>query len=448
MTTDSAPPETGANRPGWVVFMMTLLMMFSFLDRGLLALLVEPVKEDLGINDTQMSLLLGFAFASFYALLGVPFGILADRGSRVRLIGFGLFLWTVATALSGRAQSFFSLFLLRMGVGVGEATLGPAAPSIITDSVPRERLATSMSIYATGIYIGSGLATMLGGGIAAVTMRIGEVTVPVIGLVKPWQMVFLLVGVAGFLPLLLLITTLKEPARRGSGATEPPPKLAQTLAHYRQHRKTILWHHVGFATLAFSGYGVGSWLPAFMIRRHGWSIEKVALWLGLNGIVTAVVGVLAGGMLADALVRRGRTDGKLIVAVLGGVLWFPFGIAYPLVESDVLSMAAIAAATFCATLGIGCAIATLQEIMPNRMRGQAAAFYAVIANFFGLGFGPLVVALITDRVLGDPAQIGTSLLVVGVVAHVIAAIALLLALKPYRRSLERVDFKAAAASST
>ncbi len=341
--TSSAPSSL---RQAWVVFMMTLILVFSFLDRGILALLVQPIQADLSLSDTQMSLLLGLAFASFYALLGVPFGIIADRGNRVRLIGVGLFLFTLATALSGRAKSFLVLFLLRMGVGVGEATLGPAAPSIITDTVPRKRLATAMSVYMTGAYIGAGLASLIGGVLAGVAMRIGTVEVPLLGTVKPWQMVFLFIGLAGFVPLLLLTLTVREPVRRGVAAKEPPPSFQTIRAHYARHGGTFFFHHLGFAALAFSGYGVGSWLPTFMIRTHGWSIEKVGLWFGVNGMVTAVAGVLTGGWLADRWAERGWNDSKIRVALLGSLVWFPFGIAYPLLESDIAAFAAIVGATF------------------------------------------------------------------------------------------------------
>ncbi len=425
-----------AIRQWWVVGMMTLLLIFSFLDRGILALLVEPIKADLGLTDTQMSLLLGLAFAAFYAIMGVPFGMIADRGNRVRLVAVGLFLWTLATALSGRARSFGMLFLLRMGVGVGEATLGPAAPSIISDTVRKERLATAMSVYMTGAYIGAGLASLIGGVLVGVAQRIGDVTLPVLGLVKPWQMVYLVIGVAGFVPLLLLLVTVQEPERKGQGAKAPPPSFEDVKAQYRRHRSTIFFHHLGFASLAFSSYGVGSWLPAFFVRAHGWSIEKIGLWFGLNGMVTAVIGVLLGGWIADRWVARGRSDAKIRVALLGSLVWFPFGILYPLASNDVVAMLGIVGATLCSAVGVGCAIATLQELVPNRMRGLVTAAYAVIANFLGLAFGPLAVALLTDHWFQDAAQVGRSILVVSVVAHVISSFALWRALSPYRRSLE------------
>jgi MFS family permease len=423
--------------------MMTVVIVFSFLDRGILALLVEPIKADLGISDTQMSLLLGAAFAAFYAVMGIPFGILADRVHRVGLMAIGFLLWTLATAASGLTRTFGNLFLMRMAVGVGEATVGPAAPSVIADSVPRERLGTAMSVYTTGVYIGAGLATVVGGSIAGMAVDRGSIVLPLVGLVKPWQLVLIVVGLLGLIPLALLLITVREPARRGATA-DKPPAAAEVLAHYRRHRKAIFFHHLGFAAISFSGYGVGSWLPSFFVRTYDWTIAQVGLWMGINAAVTASVSVLIGGTLADRWYAQGKRDAKLRVATIGSVLWFPFGLAYPLVSSGALSFVLLLLATLLGSIGIGCAVAALQELMPNRMRGQAVAVYAVIANLIGLGAGPTAVALLTDRVFGDESMLRYSLLVVSLVCHVVATTALVLSLKPFRESVAEIERAAVA----
>lgn len=425
--------------------MMTLAIIFSFLDRGILALLVEPIKSDLGINDTQMSLLLGVAFASFYAVMGIPFGILVDRVNRVGLISIGFFLWTIATAASGLTRSFSNLFLMRMGVGVGEATLGPAAPSVIADSVPKDRLATALSIYATGVYIGAGLATVLGGAIAGIAAGRGDVTLPIVGLVHPWQFALILVGVIGLVPLALLITTVREPPRLGATA-DRAPRFAEVAAHYRRHRRAIFLHHLAFTAVSFSGYGVGSWLPTFMVRSFGWSIAKSGLWLGLNAAVTASISVIIGGALADHWYRQGKKDAKMRVPLLGSLLWMVPGFAYLLAPSGWLAMALLTIATLGGTIGIGCVVASLQELMPNRMRGKAVAFYTVIANLIGLGLGPTAVALLTDYAFGDESKLRYSLVIVALVCHATATIALALSLKPYRDSVTEIERAAAAAA--
>jgi MFS family permease len=438
------PPEPGPKSRRrdslygwWVVAVLTLILVFSFLDRSILALLVEPIKADLAISDTRMSLLLGPAFAAFYAVLGLPFGILADSWNRVRLIALGLLFWNFATAAAGLARSFGLLFLTRMGVGIGEATLGPAAPSIIADTVPRERLSTAVSVYATGAYIGAGVATVLGGSIAGLALGRGDLTLPVIGAVRPWQLVFLVIGALGLVPLAILLATVREPPRAGVTAQAPPP-LSEVVAHYRNNRRAIVLHHVAFTLGAFASYGNGSWLPSFMIRTHGWSIQKIGLLLGINGAIASTAGVLLGGVLADRWYRAGKTDANLRVALLGSVLSFVPATAYPLVSSGTAAFLLLVATGLTGTLGVGCALAALQELMPNRIRGRAVAFYAVIANLIGLGLGPITVALLTDYVFGDESMLRYSLLVVGVSCHVVSGIVLALALRPFRETVARV----------
>lgn len=451
---DAPSPEPDPVRPAhplysaWVVFVLTLVLLVSFLDRSILGLLVEPIKQDLGVSDTKMSLLLGLGFAAFYAVMGIPFGILADRTNRVRLIAAGLTLWTIATALSGTARSFVHLLVLRMGVGMGEATVGPAAPSIISDTVSRERRATAISIYSSGIYLGAGFASILGGLVAWWAGQTGGWDLPVIGEVKPWQMVFLVSGALGLVPLLLLLFTVREPERKGlltatqlAAGEKQHLSFADTKAHYKKYRRAIGLHHLGFAAIAFSGYGVGSWLPAFFMRTHGWSVSQVGTWLGLNGMVTAVVGVVAGGLLADHWYKKGHVDAKMRVALLGAVLWFLPGIPFALVESGTLSYVLLAMTSICATLGVGCATAALHELMPNRLRGQAVAIYAVIANLIGLGIGPTAVALLTDYGFKDEQDLRYSILTIAVICHVIAAVVLWRALRPHRDAV--LDLRAA-----
>jgi MFS family permease len=426
--------------------MMTLAIVFSFLDRGLLSLLVEPVKADLGISDTQMSLLLGFAFASFYAVMGIPFGILVDRVHRVGLMSVGFLLWTIATAASGLTRSFGALFAMRMAVGVGEATAGPAAPSVIADSVPKERLATAMSIYAMGVYLGAGLATVIGGAVAGIAVGQGDVVLPLVGLVKPWQLAFILVGLAGLIPLVLIVTTVREPERKGAMA-DRAPRFADVAAHYRRHRRAIGLHHLAFTALTFSSYGIGSWLPSFFVRTFGWPIGQTGLWLGINAAVTASVSVMIGGSLADRWYRQGKKDAKMRVPLLGSLLWLVPGFSFLLAPTGTISMVLLTIATLIGHLGIGCIVASLQELMPNRMRGQAVAIYAVVTNLIGLGLGPTAVALLTDFVFGDESKLRYSLLVVAVVCHVVMSTALWLSLKPYRESVTELERAAAGAAA-
>jgi hypothetical protein len=287
---------------------------------------------------------------------------------------------------------------------------------------------------------------VIGGAVAGIAVGQGDVSLPLIGLVKPWQLAFLLVGLAGLLPLLLIVTTVREPQRKGAMA-DRAPKFAEVAAHYRRHRRAIGLHHLAFTALTFSSYGVGSWLPSFFVRTYGWPIGQTGLWLGINAAVTASVSVMIGGWLADRWYRQGKKDAKMRVPLLGSLLWLAPGFSYLLAPTGTISMVLLTIATLIGHLGIGCIVASLQELMPNRLRGQAVAIYAVVANLIGLGLGPTAVALLTDYVFGDESQLRYSLLVVAVVCHAVMSIALWLSLEPYRESVTELE-RAAAVPAT
>ncbi|MEX1033743.1 MAG: MFS transporter, partial [Cellvibrionaceae bacterium] len=198
----------------YVVLILMIVYIFSFMDRQILALLVGPIKADLDISDTQMSLLMGFSFAIFYTIFGIPIARLADSKNRVGIIAIGLATWSMFTALCGMSSKFWTLALARMGVGVGEAALSPSAYSLITDYFRPHRQALAISIYGAGIYIGSGLAYVLGGYVVGFTAGAETVALPVVGDVKPWQSVFFMIGVPGLLFTVALLTV-REPVRRG-----------------------------------------------------------------------------------------------------------------------------------------------------------------------------------------------------------------------------------------
>lgn len=439
MSSDAAT-KPGARSPWLVVAVLTLVYVFSFLDRSILALLVEPIKRDLAISDTEMSYLLGFSFALFYAVFGLPLGRLADSANRVRLIAAGLFVWNLATAGCAFAQRYWHLLLLRMGVGVGEATLGPSAYSIISDSFPRDRLAGALSVYSTGIYIGAGLSTMLGGAVATFAQSRGEIALPVLGAFSPWQTVFLVIGALGLLPLLLLLS-LREPERK-TLVSRPYP-IREVLGYLWRNRRAVAGHHLGFAVLAFSSYGAGAWIPAYLVRRHGWSIGQVGLWLGLVSAVMGTLGLLSGGFIADRLNRRGVRDGKLRVGLVAAVAWFPAGIAYPLAPNGTLAMLFLVVAVYFSSFGAGAAAAAIQELVPPRMRGQASAVYLFAANLIGLGLGPTAIALCTDYLFRSEDFVHYSLVTVGVAAHLVAAAVFWRTLPHYRETLDRLDAEGA-----
>lgn len=422
--------------PWFVVAILMIAYVFSFIDRQILNLMVGPIRRDLGISDTEMSLLMGFSFAIFYTIMGIPLGRLADSRSRRGLVAAGVIVWSVMTALCGIAKHYWQLFAFRIGVGVGEAALSPAAYSMIADYFPPERRATAISVYSMGIYIGSGLAFLLGGLVVQFVTAQGAVALPLIGETRPWQVVFLILGGAGILfsAAFLLV---REPPRSGAGSGSSVP-LKEVFAYLKRNRRTVLCHNFGFAMIAFCSYGTAAWIPTYFVRSHGWSIGEVGLTFGLIVMIFGSAGIIFGGRLADRCLARGITDAPLRVGIWAMLAVLPFGAGYLLVPSGAWAAALLAVATFALSMPFGVAPAALQEIMPNRLRGQASAVYLFIVNMIGLGIGPTAVALFTDFVFADDNAVRYSMLIVSTIAGSTALLLLVAGLAPYRESLARM----------
>ena len=288
----------------YAVAVLVIAYTFSFIDRQILSLLVGPMKRDLEISDFQMSLLQGFAFAIFYTLMGLPIGRMVDSHNRVRIITIGIAVWSLMTALCGISKSYMQLFIYRMGVGVGEAALSPAAYSMLSDYFKPERIGVAIGVYGTGVYIGAGLALVIGAEVVEAARAAGSSTFPIIGTVYPWQMVFFIVGLPGLL-VALWAWTLREPPRHG--ATETPP-LRQVLAYMKANRFTLICHNMCYALSAMMGYGVAAWIPEFMIRTHGWSAGQIGSAYGWIIAIFGTAGVIAGGWLGDFAAKRSRNS--------------------------------------------------------------------------------------------------------------------------------------------
>ncbi|HEY1077467.1 MAG TPA: MFS transporter [Fontimonas sp.] len=441
MSQPIVPARAALAYPWFVVAILMIAYVFSFIDRQILNLLVGPIRRDLDISDTQMSLLMGFSFAIFYTILGIPLGRLADSRSRRGLIAAGVVIWSVMTALCGIAKHYWQLFLFRIGVGIGEAALSPAAYSMIADYFPPERRATAMSVYSMGIFIGSGLAFLLGGLVIHAVSTQALVALPLLGDTRPWQLVFLIVGAAGVL-FSLVFLLVREPPRQGVPAGQASVPFRDVRAYLWLNRRTVLNHNLGFAMLAFCSYGTASWIPTFFIRTHGWSAGDVGVIYGTLVMVFGSLGIIAGGRLADWWVRRGQADGALRVGVVASCVCAVSGAIYLLMPSGALAAATMVPAIFALGMPFGAAPAALQDIVPNRMRGQTTAVYLFIVNLLGLGVGPTAVALVTDYVFADDQALRWSILIVGSGAN-LAAIAFLLAgMKPYRETHARLHASA------
>ena len=435
---ESYPP---AGYAWYVVGVLTLAYVFSFIDRQILNLMVNPIRRDLGISEKQMSLLMGASFAVFYTFLGIPLGRLADTRSRRAIIAIGIACWSVMTAGCGLAKTFWQLALMRMGVGVGEASLSPSAYSLISDYFRPEQRSTAMSVYSMGIYIGSGLAYVLGGLVIQSASSQESFLLPLVGSLRSWQLVFLIVGLPGLLVAPLLLT-IREPTRKGARRTKdgftamPSASMGEVWAYVRDNRATLLYLNLGIGMVTLFAYGAASWIPSLFIRRHGWTQGNTGLVFGLIVGVGGTVGIVTGGRMADWLRQRGHTDANLRVALLGAVGGLPFAVLFSLVPSGFWAAIFLVPVLFFLSMPFGVAPAAIQQMMPNAMRAQATAFYLFVINLIGIGLGPTLVAALTEDVFRDKNAVHYSLLVVGVIAHVSAAILLWLGLERYRRSLD------------
>jgi MFS family permease len=411
----------------------------SFIDRTILTLLVGPIRETTGLSDSQVGFLIGPAFAIFYTIAGLPLGWLADRVSRVWLIVVGQIFWTIASVSFGLGRSFRALALARIGVGVGEASLSPAAYSIISDLFPLERLARALSVYSMGIHLGGGLASVLGGFVIGWAGEASSFRVPLVGERHLWQVVFFVVALPTIPLTLLLLTTFREPKRRESGgrAEAVAVSTGDFVRYFRANAGAFLSHNFGL--LALSGYGALSWIPEFFVRIHGWDRAFVGKVVGLNSMIVGVAGLYFGGFLGDLLARRGRTDSKILVGLLAILIWLPFGLFLPFAPTGALAFALWVPMTFAAAMPWGAAAAAIQEAVPNQMRGQAAAIFLFVINLVGLGLGPQILPLVTDYVFRDEMQIHLSLLTVTTTAEVGAFALLLLALPRFRRAIRYRD---------
>lgn len=444
---------TGTSLRAWgSLGVLMVAYTVSFVDRTILSLLIPPIQRDLEISDTQISLLAGFAFAVFYTIMGIPLGRIADRYNRRNLIAIGITFWCLMTMACGLARNYWQLFAARVGVGIGEATLSPAAYSMISDLFPKDQLGRAIAIYSLGLPIGSGLALLIGGAAIDLVAGLPALDLPVLGSLSAWQLTFVVVGLPGF-AVAVVVRLMREPERRGSLASSPPPSTGETptrallIPFLKQNRRVLTHHFSGLAMLVVIVYGATAWVPTLFIRSHGWSAASIGVSYGVIFMTLGTGGLLAGGYLADRWWRAGHLDAHLRVVLLSVCTMVPCFALMPVAPSAEHLVALLALATFTSSLHGGVAGAALQLITPNELRGQMTAVYFFIANLIGLGLGPTAVAAITDYVFRDPLALGWSIAVLAGVAGPLSALALFSGLRPYRSSAMRFAQRVASAES-
>lgn len=431
---DDAYPPTAYS--WYVVAVLTVTYTVSFIDRQVMALMIEPIRRDLGITDTQVSLLIGLAFALFYTLLGVPIARLADRYSRRAIIAAGVAVWCVMTAACGLARNYAQLFLARVGVGVGEAALSPSALSMMSDYFPKATRGRAVAVYNTGISLGAGLAMIVGGQVIAHVTQAPPVRLPGIGELFAWQTVFLVVGLPGLL-MAVLMATVKEPARRERLRTADPAShlpLAAVVGFIGERRRMYGSHFLGMSTVAILAYGLFAWIPTMFIRTWDWSIRDIGLAYGIVTIVAGPLAAVLASWLGETLTARGHQDAQMRAATISIGLGIAGAIAAALAPGPWIAVFMLLPASIGTTAATACGLSGLMTVTPNQMRAQASALYYLVVNVFGLTVGPTGIAIFTDYVFRDTAALRYSIACVSVLAGISAAIFLTYNLRQYRAS--------------
>jgi MFS family permease len=430
-------------RAGWyAVFVLSLTLLVNFLDRGIIALLVPQIKADLLLTDTQLSLIMGFAFVMFYMIAGLPIARHADKGNRRNLIALGMALWGGATALCGFARSFGALFAFRVGVGVGEACTGPASYSLLGDYFPPAKLPRAIAALNFGFIAGNGLAILIGGTLVSLLASAGHIALPFFGELRVWQAAFIIVGIPGLLVSLLMLTV-REPERRQLGA---PPPLREVMRFVIDHNTVYLPLILGISLNTIVAVGHASWGPAFYMRTYHWDVARVGLVSGLTFLLVMPFGVMIGGTLAERWSKAGKVDANMRVTLLALALSFPFMLVSPLMPNGWLAAGCGAIGLFFTSWLFGPQNAAIQTVTPGRMRGMVTALVLFGFNVIGYGLGPTVLALFTDYVFHDPNQIRYAMVACYAIISPIAFLILWLGLKPYGRAVAAIhadEFKGA-----
>lgn len=371
-------------RRGLTLALLTCTYFFSYMDRQILAILLERIKADLVLTDTQLGLLSGLVFAIFYATLGIPVARLADRTSRRNIIAVSLSIWSAMTALCGFAQNFAQLMLFRIGVGVGEAGSSPPSHSIIADLYPPEKRASAMAVYSLGVVLGAGFGTLIGG---------------VVAHSYGWRIAMMTVGLPGIILAVLVRLFMVEPRRGLSDAARavaaPMPSVAQGFASMWASAPA---RHLVFGVTLTSmiGYALTGWGPSFMQRSLGVSMLDVSRYIALPGALFGAISALAGGKIADVLAKRHGLHVQSWVVLVMKALALPFALVFYLVDVPFIAIGSYFVYLVFANSYLGPSFALIQHLAPLQIRAMWAAITLLVINLVGLGLGPTLVGWLSD----------------------------------------------------
>ncbi len=432
---ESAYPSPA--RAWGLVLLLTIAYAISFVDRQIISLLVEPIKADLELSDFQMSLLLGLAFGLFYTLMGIPLGRAADKYNRRNLIVAGMSLWCLMTAASGLARNYAQLFLARLGIGVGEAALSPAALSMISDSFPEEKRTGPIGFYNSAIYVGSGLAMILGGAIIHMANNSPPMNVPFFGELAPWQTTFFIVGLPG-LAIAVVIAFTREPTRKDilKSADGGAAVLSfKDVLSYLWKRKYIYAPiFIGMAVVAIVNFMFLAWTPTLFTRVHGWEIASIGYAFGIISLIFGPLGIFLGGRLGDYFAAKEDNGGHAKAAFIGSLFMVPGMIATPVIPDPKLALVGLALIPFGMAFITVNMVSGLLRITPNQLRGQTYAMFLLVISLSGTTLGPTLVGTLTDFVFKNEMMVGYSMLTVSLATAFVSNFAFFKSIRAFRRT--------------
>jgi MFS family permease len=430
----AVPPWPPAGVAWYAVVVLFAAFILSFIARLIVSLLVPslklpPEQGGLGLSDADIGVLQGPGFVLFYAVVGILIGRLADRYSRRGIIAAGIAGWSLMTVACGLARNFNQLLGARVGVGIGQSALSPAAYSMIADLFPRDRLGRALGVYQAGGLVGTGLAFLVGGLVIRAVSTSAGITLPVVGTVAGWQFAFIAVGLPGFL-VALLLATVPEPLRRSAAAAAGGS--GAVLAYLGSRLRVYGLHYAGFALLAMPYTIIAAWSPVLFQRVHGYTPPEAGLALGAILAVASPLGVLSGGFLADRLQQRGARDAALVVGFGTALVLLPVSLAATLVTDAGTALLLFAPFVFCASLSLAMPPAALQVVTPGPLRAQVSAIWLLVLNLVTGLVGALGVGLLNQFLFADDAAIGKSMALLCAVSLPLAALALAACRGPFR----------------
>lgn len=419
----------------YVAALMLVVYILSYVDRYILSLLIEPIKASLGLSDFQIGLLIGPAFVILFVTVGLPIGWLVDRANRKVILSGGIAVWSVMTAACGLANSFLTLFLVRVGVGIGETTAAPCAFSLFGDYFPKETRPRAVALFMLGAPAGAGVTYILGGQVFEMIAAAPPVVLPFVGELFAWQTAFLMVGLPGVVIAAVVWLTVREPARQETLADRlgtSGPTLGEAARYMWDHRAS--YAAVFGGVIGVTAIGAASfWMPALYERTWGWSVGQSGVVIGIILIAGGILGTTLAGHIAATLIKRGVAHAPYYTLFGGAVLMAPFGILYPLMPTPELASVMLFIFVFGMSVASGTSPSCIIAITPGELRGQATALFFFVINLGGSLISPPLVGLLTDA-MGDPADLKYALAFVALGFSVFMVSTLWFGLRSFKHS--------------